>query len=254
MTSCIRLRKENNLARITLSKPPLNIFDTENLLCLKKILEDLSEEKDLKLIVIDSDQKVFSAGVDVQEHEESRFVEMLRAFHGIFEALLKLDVLTLSIVRSGCFGGGYELALFCDLTIASHSAYFSHPEIKLGCYPPLSLVYLPEITGNKKAIELIMTGERLYAEDALKLGLINHVFGEDEFEEKTEEFIEKILSNSASVMNVTLSAYKKINFPDIKQKLEIAEKIYTEKLIKLDDSKEGMMSFLEKRSPVWKNS
>lgn len=254
MSENIKVIKENFLARIILSKPPVNVFNTEDLIQLKGILEDLNNQEKLKLIVIESDQKVFSAGVDISDHSRDKFLRMLGVFHEVFLSLLSLDIPTMSLVKSGCFGGGCELALFCDLVIASEKAHFSQPEIKLGCYPPVSLVSLPQIIGDKKALELILTGNKISAAEALNLGLINQVFSEQEFDKKSQELIDSIITNSASVIKATVKAYKNINYSEIEEKLKLAENFYIENLMILEDSQEGIQSFLEKRPPVWSNS
>ncbi|OGH99519.1 MAG: hypothetical protein A2104_02510 [Candidatus Melainabacteria bacterium GWF2_32_7] len=249
----IKLEKEEFVAKITLSKPPLNIFDSEDLIYLQEILKSLNNEENLKLIVIDSNQKVFSAGVNISDHSKDKILRMLGAFHEVFYTMLALSIPTMSLVKSGCFGGGSELALFCDLIIASENACFSHPEIKLGCYPPISLVKLPELVGDKKALELILTGNKVSAYDALDLGMVNYVFKDEEFNQKTQELINSIILNSSSVIKTTLKAYKGIHHSGLKEKLSISEKIYIEELMSLEDAEEGMKSFLEKRLPVWKN-
>jgi cyclohexa-1,5-dienecarbonyl-CoA hydratase len=249
----IKIEKYEFLARIIFSKPPLNIFNTQDLIDIENILQDLRNQKDLKLIVFESDQKVFSAGVDIEEHLPEKAEAMFMAFHKLFSTLMDLEIPTLSLVKSGCFGGGSELALFCDFTLASTNAFFAHPEIKLGCFPPLSMAHLSYITSRKKALEMILTGEKISAQEALQAGLVNHVFSEEEFDEKTGEFTNSILYNSAAVISATLKAYKKINCQDLKEKLQLADKIFKEEIITLSDYTEGANSFMQKRLPEWHN-
>lgn len=250
----IKIQKEEYIARITLSKPPLNIFNTKDLLNLEKVLRDLNNQEKLKLIILNSDQKVFSAGVDAADHTQKNIVELLNAFHKVFYAMLDLKIPTISFIRSTCLGGGCEIALFCDFVIASENAFFSQPEIKLGCFPPVSLIHLSQLIGDKKALELILTGSKLSAGEAARHGLINHVYREEEFEEKSQEFINSIISNSSSVIRLVLKNYKELNYKsDIKENLIRTRRVYLNELMQLEDTQEGIRSFLEKRSPVWKN-
>jgi len=249
----IKLKQSDFLAKITFSKPPLNIFKIEDLIYLEKTLQELKNQENLRLIVFESDQKVFSAGVDIADHLPETATEMMKAFHKLFLTLIDLEIPTLSLVKGACLGGGSEFALFCDFVLATEKASFAQPEIKLAYFPPLSMAHLTYLTGNKKALELILTGENLSAKDALNAGLINHVFSEEEFDKKADQFINSITQNSTSVIRTTLKAYKKINYKDLKEKLEFAEKVFLEKLLKLEDCREGTNSFLEKRHPVWKN-
>lgn len=249
----IKLKQSDFWAKITFSKPPLNILKKEDLIFLENILQELKNQEKLRLIVFESDQKVFSAGVDIADHLPETAPEMIKAFHKLIFTLIDLEFPTLALVKGACFGGGSEFALFCDFTLASENASFGQPEIKLAYFPPLSMAHLAYLTGNKKALELILTGENLSAKDALQAGLINHVFSEEDFDQKADEFINSITQNSSSVIRTTLRAYKKINYSGLKEKLELAEKVFLEELLNLEDCIEGTNSFFEKRPPVWKD-
>ena len=249
----IKLKQSDYWAKITFSKPPLNIFKKEDLIYLEKILQGLKNQEKLRLIIFESDQKVFSAGVDIADHLPETAPEMIKAFHKLIFTLIDLEIPTLSLVKGACFGGGSEFALFCDFTLASENACFAQPEIKLAYFPPLSMAHLAYLTSNKKALEFILTGEKLSAKAALQAGLVNHVFSEEEFDQKADEFINSITKNSSSVIRTTLRAYKKINYASLKEKLELAEKVFLEELLSLEDCIEGTNSFFEKRPPVWKD-
>ncbi len=247
----IQLNKISEFAKITLSKPPLNILDVEDLEKFSKILDEIKKETAIKAIIIESDQKIFSAGIDVRDHSKENVSRMLNSFHKIFFKMFELEIPTISLVKSGCIGGGCELALFCDFVLASEEAYFSQPEIKLGCYPPVSLVYFPYITGNKRSLEMILTGNKVFAQEALKYGLVNQIFPGNEFDLKTKEFLKSLVSNSPSVIKTTIKAYKKLHYSELIEKIKFSEKIYLEELMQLEDAQEGIKSFLEKRQPVW---
>ncbi|OGI03298.1 MAG: hypothetical protein A2Y25_05200 [Candidatus Melainabacteria bacterium GWF2_37_15] len=228
--SNIKLTIDGARARIILSKPPLNVLGIKDLRELSSALKNLKTQENLKVITIESDQKVFSAGADISEHTSEKVVEMLDAFHGVFFEMMELDIPTISLVKSGCIGGGCELALFCDFVLAAENAYFSQPEIKLGCFPPVSMVYFPYIVGNKKALEMVLTGNKVFAAEAHGLGLINKVFAEDEFDEKAEKFIDSILALSPDAIKTTLGTYKKLNYVDLKEKIKLSEKLYLEQI------------------------
>ncbi len=217
-------------ASITLSKPPLNIFDADDLVELAGVFKRLKNEQSIGIITIESDQRVFSAGVDIAGHSREKVKEMLETFHDVFFAMLELRTPTISLVKSGCIGGGCELALFGDFVLASEAAYFSQPEIKLGCFPPLSAVYFPFITGHKNALEIMLTGDKVFAGDAHRLGLVNRVFPGEEFDTGAEKFIGAILSNPANAVKTALGAYKRLNYPGLREKIKLSEKIYLEEV------------------------
>jgi len=252
-TDNLKIQKTDYIAKITFSKPTLNVFDRQDLANLDEILQELSQDDKLRLIVFESDQKVFSAGVDIAEHLPGKAAGMLKTFNNLFLTLLNLEIPTLALVKGDCYGGGSEFAMFCDFTLASEKVCFCQPEIKLGFFPPLSLAHFGYLTGNKKALEMILTGEKMTASQALEAGFINHVFGEEEFDEKAEEFINSLAQNSTSVIRMTLKLFKKLNYQGIKERIELSEKVIIEELINLEDCIEGANSFLEKRLPVWKN-
>ncbi|MEI7474588.1 MAG: enoyl-CoA hydratase/isomerase family protein [bacterium] len=254
MNNFIKVKKNDNYAIIVLNKPPLNILNIEDLNYLNKMFEDLSNDKDLKLLVLKAEGKAFSAGVSITDHSLENTIPMIIAFHKVFFTLLDLQIPLLSVVKGGCYGGGAELALFSDFVIASEQASFSHSEITLGCFPPVSMVLLPYLTSNKKAIEYIFTGDKINAQTAYEAGLVNHIFKEDTFDEEVNSFIEKITKNSRSVLSLTLKTFKNIHLNEFKEKLIQAEKAYLEELLGLEDYKEGISSFIEKRKPEWKNS
>lgn len=248
----IKLNRKEYIAEITLSKKPLNILGIDELNQLSYIINNLNKEKELKLVLIKSDQKVFSAGINIEDHKKDKVKKLLKAFHNVFYAMLDSKIPILSILKSECYGGGCELALFSDLVIASDKAVFSFPEINLGCYPPVAVSFLSSIIGNKKALEVILTGNKFSAKDAFDWGLINQVFKEDEIDENLDKYIKKIVFNSSSVINTTMKVFKIINRSELKEKIAISEKIYLEELVELEDSEEGLKSFFEKRTPVWK--
>jgi len=249
--SSIKLIKTNETAKITLFKPPLNILDIADLEKFSEIFDKIRQDTTIKVATIESDQKVFSAGVNVSDHSKENISCMIKAFHKIFFRMLDLEIPTISLVKSGCLGGGCELALFSDFVLASEGAYFSQPEIKIGCFPPVSLVYFPYIIGHKKALEIVLTGNKVTAREALNYGLVNQVFSEEKFDSEAEKFINSITSNSLSVIKTTLRAYKQLHYSELKEKLKFSEKTYLEELMQLEDTQEGIRSFLEKRPPVW---
>ena len=106
----------------------------------------------------DKDCRAFSAGVAVEEHVEGTIYQMLDSFHAIFRALEQIARPTIAVVENSALGGGCELVAACDIVIAGERARFGQPEIKLGVFPPVAVVLLPRIIGDKRARELILTG------------------------------------------------------------------------------------------------
>ena len=107
---------------------------------------------------------------------------MLEIVHRVIRKLLGLPQVTIAAVRGVCFGGGCELATCCDFIVASEESSFATPEIHVGCYPPVALARFSTLIGYHRAAEMILTGRRYSAGEALDVGLINRVFAEDQFD------------------------------------------------------------------------
>src|SRR5207248_5178674 len=163
-------------------------------------LNDCANQNDLVAIVFEAAEgsRAFSAGVAVEEHVPETVVEMLASFHDIFRKLNQISRPAIALVDGAALGGGCELVAACDIVIASDRAKFGQPEIKLGVFPPIAAILLPRVIGEKRARELILTGEMIEASEALRLGLVNHVVSSGELEQKTESILAKLRELSAS--------------------------------------------------------
>lgn len=195
--------------------------------------------------------KAFSAGADVADHAPKRVGKMLAAFHAIFRRLASSDCLTIAAVHGHCFGGGMELATFCDFVIAAESAQFGQPEIKLGCFPPVAMITLPRLIGLRAASDLILTGRQISATEAQRLGLITRVVPDGEFPAATESLLAELRASSLSVLRLTRRTLWKLHAADFNHHLAGVERIYLSQLIKSADAQEGIRAFLEKRAPFW---
>jgi cyclohexa-1,5-dienecarbonyl-CoA hydratase len=179
---------------------------------------------------------------------------MIQVFHEIFTNLLKIKAPTIALVNGAALGGGCEVATFCDIVIASEKSKFGQPEIKVGVLPPVAAAIFPKLMWSKKALELIMTGETIKADEAKDLGLVNHILPVDNFEAEADKFIsEKLASNSAVVLQLTKRAIMEGATQNYSESIKKIEDIYLNELMKTDDANEGLAAFLEKRQPVWKN-
>jgi cyclohexa-1,5-dienecarbonyl-CoA hydratase len=136
--------------------------------------------------------------------------------------------------------------------MAAERAKFGQPEIQVGVFPPIAALIFPRIIGRKKALELILTGETINAQEALSLGLINKVVPHENLEEELEKFCQKFLSLSGLVMSLTKKAFYAGLVDPVDRGLKAIEKIYLQELMKTQDAEEGLKAFLEKRKAIWK--
>src|SRR6266446_562550 len=199
---------DDRVARITLARPPVNILNIAMMQEVNTALEECSEQRELAAIVFDAgpDCRAFSAGVSVEEHAPETIFQMLDSFHAIFRNLEQIGKPTVAVVNGAALGGGCELVAMCDFVIAGDQARFGQPEIKLGVFPPVAAILLPRIIGDKRARELILTGDMIEASEALRLGLVNHVVAPVELEQKIESILAKLRELSASSLAMTRTA------------------------------------------------
>jgi cyclohexa-1,5-dienecarbonyl-CoA hydratase len=249
----IKVAKADGLGKLVLCRPPLNILNIAMLREINTALRDFAQDDKLKAVVITSEGKAFSAGVDVKDHTAEKVREMITAFHEVFENLRAISAPTVALVRGAALGGGCELATFCDLVIAADDAKFGQPEIKVGVFPPIAAVIFPTLIGMKKALELILTGGVLDAHTAQQVGLVNCVLSSENFEAEAAKLLEKLTSNSGVVLRLAKRAvYETLGLSYV-EAVQRVEHLYLEELMRTEDAHEGLAAFLEKRNPVWKD-
>ena len=251
----IIFEEQAGLAKITLNKPPLNVLNIEMMKEINSALEGLGSDPSVKVLVFEAAEgsKAFSAGVDVSEHTTDMVEEMIEVFHRIFRLLDGLEIPTVAVVGGAALGGGCELALFCDMVIASEKASFGQPEIQVGVLPPIAVVALPAIIGPKKTMEMVLTGDRIRADEAERLGLVNKVVPPEGLQAAAEEFVDKLVKLSGAVLRITKRAVRVGSVGSFTDGLAAVEEVYLGPLMGTEDALEGLSAFMEKRSPVWKD-
>jgi cyclohexa-1,5-dienecarbonyl-CoA hydratase len=238
--------------RIILSRPPVNVLDMDMMDELLAAIEEFDQRPDISTIIFAGSDRAFSAGVDVKAHTPDKVRDMLVKFHSVIRALVATRKVTISVVRGSCLGGGAELAAICDLVFTADDATWGFPEITLAAFPPVAAVMLSAIVGQKRAADLVLTGRTINGEEAMRIGLANEAAPADELAEIADEAAERLAQLSPSALAVTkkaLYAWDAIHFD---KGLQRAEQIYLDELIKLDDAREGIQAFIDKRKPVWK--
>jgi enoyl-CoA hydratase/carnithine racemase len=156
-------------------------------------------------------------------------------------------------VDGAALGGGCELIAGCDIVIASPAARFGQPEIKLGVFPPVAAILLPRVIGERRARELILTGEIFDAQEARRLGLVSHLVESAQLEAKLQEILAKLRELSAPALEMTRRALDEARGRPFNEALQRVEDIYLNDLMRTEDAQEGIRAFMEKRKPDWKN-
>lgn len=250
----IDVKKEEGIATITISRPKaLNALNTETLEELENVLEVLQNDDGVKVIVITgAGEKAFVAGADISEmkdmsvFEAKKFAELGQK---VFRKIELMKKPVIAAVNGYALGGGCELALACDIRIASRNAKFGQLEVGLGIIPGFGGTQrLPRIVGVSKAKELIYTGDMIDAEEALRIGLISKVVEQDKLLEEAYGIAKKIMSKGLVAVSLAKEAINKSLEVDIDSGMEYEANAFA-MCFGTQDQKEGMVAFLEKRAP-----
>lgn len=252
----IRWDASGTVAHLTMNRPKQNIFNIEMLREMGSAIESLGASSDVRLVLLDAAPECdgyFSAGVEAAGYRSDLVFQMMDAFHGVFRAMIEVSKPVLAVVDGLASGAGCELAAFCDIVIATESARFLQPEIKLGVFPPLGAVVYPRVINPKRAMELLLTGEVISAQQALAMGLVNRVVPRAQLKESVDALVKRISEQSAPVLQLLKRVIFEGTWRPFHEALKASQDIYLNQLFELEDSQEGLRALAEKRKPVWKN-
>jgi cyclohexa-1,5-dienecarbonyl-CoA hydratase len=249
----VNYTEEASTVRLTLNRPELNILDERMLQEIVAGIDTLRDKDHVKLIILDSSQKVFSQGVDLREYTSERVFQMIDAFHQVFISMVELGRPVLVVVNGPAVGGGAELVAFGDLVVATPNAYFAQPEIRIGVFPPLASTMLPLLIGPKVALEMVLMGNKLTAERARQLGLVNWLVQEDQLGSTVQQLASQITAHSGAVLSMAKRAILEGIGKNLRDGMKHSMNIFLNELYRLEDSQEGLRAQVEKRKPQWKN-
>jgi enoyl-CoA hydratase/carnithine racemase len=246
----IRWDASGTVAQLTMARPKHNVFNIEMLKEMTRAVESLNVRDEVRLIVLDSAPECegyFSAGVEAIGYKADMVFQMMDAFHTFLLAMAQVGKPVLAVVDGVANGAG------CDLVIASENARFLQPEIKLGVFPPMAAVVYPRVIGPKRAMELLLTGETISAQQALATGLINRVVPQAALKEAVDALVKRIADQSGPVLSMMKQVIFEGTWRPFEEALKRSQDIYLNQLFELEDSQEGLRALAEKRKPIWKN-
>jgi cyclohexa-1,5-dienecarbonyl-CoA hydratase len=178
---------------------------------------------------------------------------MLEHFHTLVRKVRSIECVTIAAVRGLCLGGGFELALACDMIVAEEGATFGLPEIWLGCFPPVAAVVLPRHITPQKAFEMVLSGETITAQEALAMGFVNALAPPGKMEETLDRFASRFTEKSVAALRIARRALRVSEEFVYGAGLDETERIYLEDLMRTRDAEEGIRAFLERRAPKWED-
>lgn len=245
----IIFEKEENIAIITFNRPEaMNALNNQTRAEFGQAIEDVAMDDAIKVLILTGSGKAFVAGSDIKEFNETTPF----AAHNIKrlgEVVEKLEKPVIAAVNGFCLGGGNEIAMGCDIIIASEKAKFGQTEINIGIIPGGGGTQrLPRLIGVCRAKELIYTGDIIRAEEADRLGLVNRVVPMDELMPVAKELAKKIAVKSAAALKLAKTAINRGMQTNLESGLKYEYELYSLSL-SLEDKLEGVNAFLEKRAP-----
>ena len=239
--------------RIILDAPPGNLLSLELIRQLGKAIHALEGQPGIKWVTIEGDDADFSFGAKIQEHTAEMMPVVLPETHRVFKRLLAFPAPTAALVEGRCLGGGFELALCCDDIIATDTATFGLPEIRLAAFPPAAAALLPLRVGASRATRAIVTGQTQTAKYWHDAGLVSMVAPTSDLKDAAEMWFDTHLApHSAVALSHAVAAARLTLRGPAEAALDVAERDYLGALIKTADAVEGVNAWLEKRAPRWR--
>ncbi|MBA7653857.1 Crotonyl-CoA hydratase [subsurface metagenome] len=249
--------KEDGIATVTINRPEaLNALNTKAFVELSDLFADIEKDSEVKVVIITgSGQKSFVAGTDVAEMQPKTSTTIREMQILVREALGKIEELpkpVIAAINGFALGGGLELAMACDLRIASEKARLGQPEINLGIIPGGGGTQrLTRLVGMAKAKELVYTGDMVDANTAHSIGLVNKVVAPDDLMAEVEKMAQKITEKSAATLSLAKAAINGGANIGLSSGLDLEMQCFA-LCFATEDQKEGMNAFMEKRKPQFK--
>ena len=250
------VERRGRVAVITINRPQkLNALNIQTRAEGAAALEELREDESVRVVVITgAGEKAFVAGADIAEFEGRTAVSQrdVMTARSLFTAVDTFPKPVIAMINGFCLGGGCELALSCDIRVASESARFGQPEINLGIIPGGGGTQrLTRLVGEGKAMELILTGDMIDAQTAYNLGLVNLVVPAADLEAKTMELANRIAEKSPVALRMAKEAVKTAARANLDEGLRREIDLFA-LTFSSQDKDEGVRAFLEKRKPDFK--
>jgi len=255
--SNILYEKKGPVAWITLNRPQvLNALNPATFLELEGAFKEAEADPEVKVVVVTgAGGKAFCAGLDLKEIVDKSPMEareLSRLGHRVFKLIENLSKPVIAAVNGYALGGGMELSLSCDLVIASEDAIFSQAEVNVGVTPGWGATQrLWRMVGVRKAKELVLTGDRITAVEAEKIGLVNKVVPPDKLKEEAEALALKLAEKSPVVLRIAKEQVNQSLENTLSAGLDYEAELWS-LLFSTYDAREGVKAFLEKRKPSYK--
>lgn len=242
------------VAHIQLNRPKeLNALNAQLMTELRDALQEMDTDDTIHAVVLSGNEKAFAAGADIKEMADKSTIDMyLEDKFSVWDAIRKIKKPIIAAVSGFALGGGCELAMMCDMIVASETAQFGQPEIKIGVMPGAGGTQrLTRAVGKVRAMEMILTGKFISAEEALQAGLINKIVPVELYLEEAVKLAAEIAKMPSIAVRIAKETVLKAFETSLEEGLAFERKNFY-LLFSSEDQKEGMKAFIEKRKPEFK--
>lgn len=249
----VELDVSDRVANLRLNRPPANRLHIPMMEEINDALLSLRSHADVLVVVVRGANGDFSAGLDLEEHVSGRVQRLMQVYMRIFETIRIMNLISIAAVEGRAHGAGFELALGCNLIVATEDAEFALPQIKTGRLAPVASAILPRIAPRRKAMEWILTGNPIAAERLAHDGVINRLLPPPRFEAGLSELVAEITDKSGPVLQLAKRAQVEAYYTTFTDALANIQALYLKELINLEDAAEGTSASREDREPVWRH-
>jgi len=251
----LNLTIENSIANISLKRSPINAFSINFLNEILITLKEVNNKKDVLAVMVSSSiPNIFCAGLDLDILidkpilEVRKFLELL--YIELWDTQYNMNKPTIAVIDGAARGGGMTLAISCDIIIASDKASFGYPEIDLGLLPAIHFNHLPKIVGRYRAFDLLFSGRKFDADEALSMGLINKKVPRANLLDEATKIATVFTNKSPTAIKLGRAAFMRTNDLDYRRGVANAVEDFCNAAM-TPDAQEGLKAFLEKRKPSW---
>ena len=248
-----RVDRDGAIAIVTIARPERkNALHPAAHHELETVFDTLAAEPALRCVILTGDGDAFCAGYDLRDNLETGVMEVARSGFGGFTSRTDYPLPVIAAVNGACMGGGFEMALACDIVIASTQARFALPEAKVG-WSPLAggLQRLPRIIGEKQALAMVLTGRAVDAEEGHRLGFVAEVTAPDALMDRARQWAEDVAACAPLAIRCNREVIRcSLDMP-LAEALDVANFPTASRVLESEDAVEGKRAFAERRAPQW---
>jgi enoyl-CoA hydratase/carnithine racemase len=262
-TAPLLLRETNDaIAILTLNRPDArNSLSAAMIVALGEAFDTIARDRAIRAVVLAANGPAFSAGHDLKElagrrsdpdHGRAFFTQVMTACSEVMQQIVRLPQPVIAAVHATATAAGCQLVASCDLAVASAAARFATPGVNIGLFCSTPMVALSRNVSRKHAMEMLLTGDLMSAEDAARIGLVNRVVAAGSEREEALALARKIAAKSTHVVRIGKEAFYRQLELDLAAAYAYASNVMVENML-ARDAEEGIAAFVEKRSPTWED-